>query len=466
MTARPASVTLADTFSAIADVSVAFAPPSASLLARLSDDGLIAEQRRAAEVRRRSDAVSAALANEIAHRSRRELGHAGLAPRLGAANAETLVQTIMGTSAPEARSLVKAGALLPVDMPRADAVARPSWLAAVGEALAAGRLSATAASAIQTGLGVESDAVSAGDLALAVATLLREAPQLTVERLGERARELRTDLDLAGVRDREAALRDKRYLKFTKLPDGMTRVHGLLDPESAAIVVPVFDAITSPRRGGPRFIDPDAVDRAERLMRDPRTTEQITIDSFVDLVRMGAAADDGTLLGTQRPTVSLIVAARELATGVGAASLEGQSAPVSLQTAQRHLCNADIIPMLFAEDGDPIRFGRTRRTFSRAQRRALAARDGGCRFPGCTLPPAWTEAHHILEWLRDAGLTDIDNGILLCRFHHLLIHNNGWAIIRNGGEFFVVPPTSEDPQRRPIPAPAKSPPLRRLLTTT
>jgi hypothetical protein len=350
-------------------------------------------------------------------------------------------------------------------------------LAAVGEALAAGRLSAAAASAIQTGLGAESDAVSAGDLALAVATLLREASVsgsatvsgasgLTVEQLGSRARELRDELDLAGIRDREAARHDKRYLKFTRLPDGMTRVHGLLDPESAAIVVPVFDAITSPRRGGPRFVDPDAVDRAERMSRDPRTTEQITADSFVDLVRLGAAADDGTLLGTNRPTVGLLVAARELATGVGAASLEGQSAPVSLQTAERHLCNSDIIPMLFAEDGEPLRLGRTRRTFSRAQRRALAARDGGCRFPGCTLPPSWTEAHHIREWLRDAGLTDIDNGILLCRFHHLLIHNNGWAIIREGGEFFVVPPASEDPQRRPIPAPAKSPPLRRLLTAT
>ena len=113
--------------------------------------------------------------------------------------------------------------------------------------------------------------------------------------------------------------------------------------------------------------------------------------------------------------------------------------------------------MLFADDGEPLRLGRTRRTFSRAQRRALAARDGGCRFPGCTMPPAWTEAHHILQWLRDAGLTDIDNGILLCRFHHLLIHNNGWDITREGGEFFVVPPASEDPHRRPDPRPLEEP---------
>ena len=463
---------LTDTFSAIADVSVAFAPPAASVLARLSDQELIAAQGSAAEVRRRSDAVSAALANEIAHRSRRELGHSGLAPRLGAANAEALVQRITGASAPEARSLVKAGALLPVDETRADAAAQPSWLGAVGEALAAGRLSAAGASAIQAGLGAESDAVSAGDLALAAATLLREASapalrggSLTVEQLGQRARDLRTELDLAGVAEREEARREKRYLRFTRQDDGMTRVNGLLDPESAAVVVPIFDAITSPRRGGPRFVDPDDVERAEKMSRDPRTNDQITLDAFVELVRLGSSIDDGALLGTTRPTVSLLVTHRELAAGRGFASLEGQSEPVSLQTAERHLCNGDIIPMLFAEDGDPLRFGRTRRTFSRAQRRALAARDGGCRFPGCTLPPAWTEAHHILEWLRHAGLTDIDNGILLCRFHHLLIHNNGWTITRKAGDFYVVPPASVDPERRPIPAPSKSPPLRRLLAT-
>ena len=126
MSTVPVSALLAGTRSAIADVSVAFAPPPASLLARLADDELIAEQARAAEVRRRNDAYSAAVANEIAHRSRRELGHQGLAQRHGQRNAEALVQKVTGTSLPEARSLVQAGALLPVDLPRPDAPVRPS----------------------------------------------------------------------------------------------------------------------------------------------------------------------------------------------------------------------------------------------------------------------------------------------------------------------------------------------------
>ena len=465
MNPHPAPASPADTFSAIADVSVAFAPPGSDAMARLSDDELIAAQRMAAEVRRRADACEAAYAGEIGRRSARELGYGGLAQRRGARNAEELVQKITGATAHEAQTLVKVGSMLPVETPGGDAPAPRTWLISVGEAVASATLSLEAAAAIRKGLGEESEAVSAGELAGAAATLLREASQLTVERLGERARELRDELDLAGVRDREAARHDKRYLAFTKLSDGMTRVHGLLDPESAAIIVPIFDAVTSPRRGGPRFVDPDEVERAETIVRDERTNGQLTVDAFTDLVRLGAEVDDGTLLGGNRPTLSLLVTARELASGIGAASLEGQSVPVSLQTAQRHLCTADIIPMLFTDDGDPLRFGRTRRTFSRAQRRALAARDGGCRFPDCPAPPAWTEAHHIREWLRHAGPTDLDNGILLCRFHHLLIHNNGWAITREHGQFYVVPPASQDPQRQPIPAPSKSPPLKRLLAT-
>ena len=144
----------------------------------------------------------------------------------------------------------------------------------------------------------------------------------------------------------------------------------------------------------------------------------------------------------------------------------GQSEGVSIDTAERRICTEGIKGIEFSSEGQPLRLGRTHRLFNREQRRALAARDGGCRFPGCTRPVSWTEAHHIKEWLRDNGLTDIEDGILLCRFHHLLVHNNGWTVIREGSNYFVVPPASEDPLRRPIPAPPKSPALRRLLSRT
>ena len=109
-----------------------------------------------------------------------------------------------------------------------------TWLIAVGEAMAPAQGSRwrpqprfARVSARNQGLSVRANSPAPWDPPA-------RGPRLTVERLGERARQLRDELDLAGVRDRESELHDKRYLKFTKLSDGMTRVHGLLDPESAA----------------------------------------------------------------------------------------------------------------------------------------------------------------------------------------------------------------------------------------
>ncbi|MCS3843602.1 HNH endonuclease signature motif containing protein [Microbacterium sp. AK031] len=79
----------------------------------------------------------------------------------------------------------------------------------------------------------------------------------------------------------------------------------------------------------------------------------------------------------------------------------------------------------------------------RAGALANAADDGGCMFPECRVPASYCEAHHCDHWHEDLGLTDIDRGILLCRHHHMLLHNNGWKITREGlGMFMLHPPGS------------------------
>ena len=95
-------------------------------------------------------------------------------------------------------------------------------------------------------------------------------------------------------------------------------------------------------------------------------------------------------------------------------------------------------------------YGTSRRVFDRHQRLALATRDQGCVFPGCERPPAWTEAHHRIPW-SVGGATDIDNGCLLCSFHHHLIHQGEWDLtLAPDGITEVIPPARIDPQRRPI----------------
>ena len=72
-------------------------------------------------------------------------------------------------------------------------------------------------------------------------------------------------------------------------------------------------------------------------------------------------------------------------------------------------------------------------------RRAIVARDQGCRFPGCDRPPGWCDAHHVVPWHPD-GTTERDNLILLCDHHHKVVHNRGWTIDFDGHTLTVTRP--------------------------
>ncbi len=88
------------------------------------------------------------------------------------------------------------------------------------------------------------------------------------------------------------------------------------------------------------------------------------------------------------------------------------------------------------------------RAATTTQRLALAARDGGCSFPDCTVPPAWTQAHHVLEWAR-GGPTSLDNLTLVCGHHHRTFERNGWSCQMVDGSPHWIPPAFIDPARRP-----------------
>lgn len=428
--------------------------PSVDRVETLSDAELQSRQREIAAVRRRVDHRAAVVAAEIARRSALALGHDGLAQRHGARTPERLVERLAGVSPGEARAMIRVGERLSradaaIDAGDGSSPARD----ALSEAVASGELSVLAADAIGAGLGEPDTRASAGALADAACFLLTLAPELPLPRLAAQARALRDAIDADGVAEREQLLRERRFLRLSPQPDGMTRVAGLLDPESAAIVGAAFDQVTSPRRGGPRFIDPAAAARSRALVDDPRSTEQLLLDAFVEVVRIASAADDGRVFAQRRPAVTVHVDRTALDSGVGVALLEGQTAASSVQTAERLACGAGAIPVLFDGD-DAIDVGRTQRLFTPRQRVALAARDGGCRWRGCDRPPSWCESHHIDQWVRDGGRTDLADGMLLCRFHHLFVHNHGWRIRRHEGTFVAHPPPGSS--SLPIELPSQS----------
>ena len=407
----------------------------------LSDDALAAAVRSLEEVGRAIDTARAVGAAEVARRSDPALGYAGLAVREGHRTPQHMIAVLTGSSRASAARRVRVG----------EAIA----------SLSIGGLPLDQADVVARALGDLPDSPARG---AAVDQLLSTAKTVDADTLAIHARAVRLALEAPSALEAEALLRHQRYLRIGPEIDGLRRLSGLLDPESAAVLVAAFDAATSPRRGGPRFIDPEARRAAAELAADERTDDQLRLDVLVDLVRVASAVGDKPVLGAARPAVRVVIAARDL-TGDGWASLEGAIAPVSAATARRIACDSGVLPVVLGTDSEVLDLGRTARVFSPAQRTALAVRDGGCRWPGCDRPPSWTEAHHLLEWSR-GGATSIENGVLLCRHHHLLVHNNGWRIERTDGGLAVKPPSDIDLLQRHRPLPVKSVVASRLATVS
>ncbi len=110
---------------------------------------------------------------------------------------------------------------------------------------------------------------------------------------------------------------------------------------------------------------------------------------------------------------------------------------VSAETSRRIGCDCSKTVIKEDKYGEPLSIGRRSRTIPPPMRRALRARDGGCRFPGCT-NHKFVDGHHIRHWA-DGGETSLENLILLCRHHHHLVHEGGFDCQRSkDGEIYFM----------------------------
>ncbi|HJF14810.1 MAG TPA: HNH endonuclease [Enteractinococcus helveticum] len=107
-------------------------------------------------------------------------------------------------------------------------------------------------------------------------------------------------------------------------------------------------------------------------------------------------------------------------------------------------CDSEIVGQIWNKYHSVLNQHRTKRFFNRAQRRAILARDRGCRAPGCTIVAALCDIHHIKPW-EFGGKTDIDNGITLCTYHHSQVHNGKWTIHTIDGTHYFQPARWLDP---------------------
>jgi len=394
------------------------------------------------------DAAMTRIAGEVARRSARE-HEEPLAKRLGEKSAADLISSRTGFGMSRSVDWSRLGARL---APRIALTGEtlPCEQPVVAAALDEGDLSLDQARVILDALVAIRPYVDLDELDRLEEFLVGRAVLLSVSGLIRLCRVLPDEFNPDGVEPREEELRALAGARLIRRRDGMLRLVTDFDPEAAGYVQAALDARMTPRRQV-RFLDAD-----DPALHDTRTVSQRRYDAVVGIVKDSLKADDGDLSGVSA-TVLVIVDQEALMTGVGSATIAGVDTSVSAATARRMACDARIIPVVLGGASQPLDLGSSRRLFSEAQRLAMAVRDGGCIWPGCGEPPGRCEAAHLTPW-RDGGRTSIDNGILLCRFHHRRFDNDGWELQQRNGERWLVPPPWVDSSRRPrlIPRPLRS----------
>ena len=236
---------------------------------------------------------------------------------------------------------------------------------------------------------------------------------------------------------REARQQAARGLSYFHDEDGSLILRGCLPAEVGALFIKALDAaIQAAEKAAGTVGAGGAESGAEplnpRVPRSPtagyvsaETSERPRLaarraDALGRIAESFLKDGPSALNGGERHQIVVHVDAQTLREGVaGRCELEdGPSLPA--ETVRRLACDASVVSVVENEHGEPLNVGRKTRTIPPAIRRALNARDRGCRFPGCT-NTQYVDAHHVHHWSK-GGETKLSNLALLCRFHHRQVH--------------------------------------------
>ena len=237
---------------------------------------------------------------------------------------------------------------------------------------------------------------------------------------------------------------ERRELTLARV-GSMTYVKGRLDPEAAAVMQTVLDAM----------MRPPAAD-------DTRSPGQRRADALTDLLKGFLSGGGLPTVGGERPQLGILVSPLTLAgltpttpsavaedplAAVGIAPEPDRPwlawvGEISTELAQRLSCDCDTWRVVLdPSSGLPLNLGRTHRVVPAGLRKAVLARDRTCRWPGCDAPAQWVDIHHLDPWV-EGGLTNVDRLLSLCRYHHVKVHEGHWAVEFNSatGEVWVTRP--------------------------
>jgi len=467
-------------------------PTDAGAYDRLSEQELLTIGELSGRIQRLASTHGALIAGSVARRSAPELGGQGLAQKLGERTPIELIKSLTGVTGREAATAIRVGQMAHeaandghVDTATGEVfTATEPWMRAAIKEVTAGTLSIQTIDAIRAGAGRPTDTVTAEMLAEVVERAIEFALTSDTDRVLRFTKDLRDQVDAAGVGERERQRHANRSWIFRQNADGSATSIITHDTISAAQMKDLWDRANSPKLV--RFVDlaEEAADghqaptspTADNSFEERRLRGNVNHDTIMGFILTGAAADPSRILGNNGAQITILVTQEQLdrdaKTGHGVAFIDGQGDAIAVATVKQLMSCGTVNRVVFDENGYPVEPGTDetadQRLFTAKQRAVLVAMFGGCAFGDCERPASWTEAHHIAWFMRDHGKTTVSNGILLCRHHHLLLHNHGWEIRRSGSrgeELCLVPPTSVDPKRTPQRMRFKSRAYQQLLAS-
>jgi len=417
---------------------------------------------------RRVDAARVSSATDVGYRSRLGLGHDSLAWRLGCRNPVDLITRVTLISGREAGRRIRLGGFVSNRMMGTSFL--PPLYPAVATGLSSGVLGVDAAEVIVTALAQIGGRCAPDDLLTAERVLVANATgAITEETVGlpgagfafaadlirGHAQLWQARLDPDGTAPNESVMEPRSNVSFGLLRKGLYPLRGGVTPELRGMMNAIFDTYRSAHASAA-----DALP-AHAIPVFPTAEEQARIDAGevmpgaeipgaenalddrnggekrADILRgvfESAARDPKTpRMGGAAPTVMVHVNGADLQGGTGVGWIDGVEAPVSLRTVKQMICAGGYQKVIFGQNGEILHLGVKERFFTTNQRRAITARDGGCVIPGCPVTAHWCEVHHVIAW-QHGGKTDIDNGVLLCWYHHHSIDTSGWMIRMIGGK--------------------------------
>lgn len=373
-------------------------------------------------------------AAEVFYRSRYEVGAIGLAIREGYAKPFDYIAAITRTSSAEVSRRVRLGDAI---RHRQTLLGELLWpdRPVLADAMVSGEVGDGAAHTILTALrqARRGSEASPENMDAAEASLVELAKNATTDDVARLARKWRDALDPDGVEPRYEDIQAKRGVSISPEHNGIKHYRVDAGPTLSAVLDAVFlDSLD--RNAGPRFMSEEDIARGTVItidadgnlvesVNDLRTIEQKRADALEGmLVAAVRAAREGSTDTRSIGMITATISLEDLRNGTGFGQLEGTDEVVPASVVQELVCDAGFYPIVLSDQGMPLFHGTLKRSFTRAQRRAIVARDGDrCIARGCRKRAAACHAHHVVFWSQ-GGRTDVDNGVMLCPAHHHALH--------------------------------------------